>query len=70
MSRREAPVILKGDQVSLGESEVLIRPPRGAPGGPTVLLRTDPEGRNVLDVTCACGRRFDVLLEEGVEEAK
>jgi hypothetical protein len=66
--KRESPVILKGSQVSLEESEILIRPPRGAPGGPTVLLRTDAEGRSVLDVTCTCGRRFDVLLEEGTEE--
>jgi hypothetical protein len=68
--RREPPVILKERQISLGETEVLIRPPRGVAGGPTVLLRTDPEGRNVLDVTCTCGRRFDVLIEEDVEEEK
>ncbi len=68
MPRIEAPVILKARQISFDEAETLIRPPRGAPGGPTVLLREDAEGRSVLDVTCTCGRRFDVLLEEGVEE--
>jgi hypothetical protein len=68
MRRKAAPVILKGDRVAQEESEVLIRPPRGTTDGPRVLLRSDLEGRSVLDVTCPCGRRFDVVLEEGEEE--
>jgi hypothetical protein len=67
--RKSSSAILKRGQHRLGESEVLIRPPRGLPEGPTVLLRTDAEGRPVLDVTCTCGRRFDVLLEEEGEES-
>ena len=65
--RRSPAVILKGEQVSLSGNEVLVRPPRGLPDGPRVLVRTEPDGQPVLDVTCTCGRRFDVLLEQEVE---
>ncbi len=64
MVKNKAPVILKRNEVSLGQDEVLIRPKTGVADGPSVMLRTDPEGRAVLDVTCTCGRRFDLVLEE------
>jgi hypothetical protein len=64
MAKRSAPVILKKDEISRTGPEVLIRPRAGTPDGPSVMLRTDPEGRSVLDVTCPCGRRFDLVLEE------
>ena len=64
MARRAPALIIKSEQVVASDREVLIRPPRGTPDGPTVCLRTEPDGKPVLDVTCTCGRRFDVLLEE------
>ncbi len=64
MAKTKAPVILKRDEVSINENEVLIRPKTGTTDGPSVMLRTDAEGRAVLDVTCTCGRRFDLVLEE------
>ena len=67
MSKRSAPVIMKKEQISQVEGEVLIRLRSETPGGPSVMLRTDPDGRSVLDVTCTCGRRFDLVLDE--EEA-
>jgi hypothetical protein len=64
VARRKSPLIIKRDQVVETDREVFIRPPQGTHEGPTVCLRTEPDGRPVLDVTCTCGRRFDVLLEE------
>ena len=64
MAKSKGPVILKRDEVAVSDNEVLIRPKTGSTDGPSVMLRTDPEGRAVLDVTCTCGRRFDLVLEE------
>ncbi len=64
MAKSKAPVILKSNEVCDSDNEVLIRPKTGGTDGPSVMLRTDPEGRAVLDVTCTCGRRFDLVLEE------